>query len=404
MSDTTSLGALVELVRGKTYKGNLVGAPGPALLGLGSIVPGGGFRDDYRTYGGDCPPDLMLEPGDLYVSLKGATKDGEMIGSVARLPDSVPSGRLTQDTVRLAFRTRNLALERYIYWLLRTPHYRAYCAARATGSAVVGLSRADFLAYPVPPLNHLRSTIVSLLEDLESMVESNRRAVSVASSLLDAMAEQVAIGLPVVPLGDVALLNRSTTDPAQLGDVTVNHYSLPAFDDGALPERVLATSIKSNKTRVDSAAILVSRLNPRINRTWWVKPDSDFPSLASTEFGCLVAPLHSSLAGVWLAVREPEFRRELTRRVTGTSGSHQRVRPDDLLAIDVMDIRELDQSVTSNAAALLSYIDHTRSEDRRLAALRNALLPLLHEGLAPGFAKDLQLKQDSLKGSADGEG
>src|ERR1700722_1709638 len=105
MSDKMTVGDYVTLIRGITYKGNLVGKPGPALLGLGSIQPGGGFReDDYKTYGGECPPSLMLFPGDLFVSLKGATKDGEMIGSVARVPPSVPSGRLTQDTVKLEFR------------------------------------------------------------------------------------------------------------------------------------------------------------------------------------------------------------------------------------------------------------------------------------------------------------
>ena len=31
----------------------------------------------------------MLYPGDIYVALKGATKDGSMVGSVARVPDSV---------------------------------------------------------------------------------------------------------------------------------------------------------------------------------------------------------------------------------------------------------------------------------------------------------------------------
>jgi type I restriction enzyme S subunit len=123
----------VTLVRGITYKGELVGKPGPALLGLGSIHPGGGFREgDYKTYGGDCPPKLMLTPGDLFVSLKGATKDGKMIGSVARVPASVPSGRLTQDTVKLEFRSDERAqASSYIYWMLRTPQYRAYCEGRS---------------------------------------------------------------------------------------------------------------------------------------------------------------------------------------------------------------------------------------------------------------------------------
>src|SRR5688572_13178266 len=97
-----TVGDYVTLQRGITYKGTLVGKPGPALLGLGSIIPGGGFRDgDYKTYGGECPPNITLKPGDLFASLKGATKDGKMIGSVARVPGSVSSGRLTQDTVKL---------------------------------------------------------------------------------------------------------------------------------------------------------------------------------------------------------------------------------------------------------------------------------------------------------------
>jgi hypothetical protein len=73
----TTVGDYVTLVRGTTYKGSLVGEPGPALLGLGSIEPGGGFRiGHYKTYGGDCPAELMLLPGDIYASLKGATKTG----------------------------------------------------------------------------------------------------------------------------------------------------------------------------------------------------------------------------------------------------------------------------------------------------------------------------------------
>lgn len=181
------VGNYVTLRRGITYKGTLVGKPGPALLGLGSIVPGGGFRNDFKTYGGECPPELMLVPGDLFVSLKGATKDGQMIGSIARVPSSVPSGRLTQDTVKLVFRQRDAAFEHYLYWLLRTPDYRSYCAGRATGSAVVALSRDDFLSYHVPPLTTLRKSIVDVLERIEDKIELNRRM----NASLEAMARAI---------------------------------------------------------------------------------------------------------------------------------------------------------------------------------------------------------------------
>lgn len=186
MPTSGQVGDFVALKRGTTYKGPLVGKPGPALLGLGSIVPGGGFRPDFRTYGGECPPELMLAPGDLYVSLKGATKDGEMIGSVARVPETVPSGRLTQDTVRLVFQESDPAFEHYLYWLLRTPHYRSYCAGRATGSAVVALSRDDFLAYPVPQLTPVRRRIVEVLERVEERIDSDRHLVAVIPAFIRA--------------------------------------------------------------------------------------------------------------------------------------------------------------------------------------------------------------------------
>jgi hypothetical protein len=164
-----TVGDYVSLQRGITYSGTLVGEPGPALLGLGSIEPGGGFRaGHYKTFGGECPAKIMLVPGDVYVALKGATKDGSMVGSVARLPESVPSGRLTQDTARLDFAERDPEAVSHLYWVLRTPQYRQYCAGRLTGSAAASFSRDDFLSYPVPPVTNTSRAIVRLLDAIES--------------------------------------------------------------------------------------------------------------------------------------------------------------------------------------------------------------------------------------------
>lgn len=185
---STVVSDYVTLIRGTTYKGDLVGKPGPALLGLGSIEPGGGFRSTgYKTYGGECPEELMLVPGDIYASLKGATKDGKMIGSVARVPASVSTGRLTQDTVKLVFRNASRAQASYLYWVLRTPQYRDYCAGRATGSAVVALSRNDFLSYPVPPSTRWREVIVALLDEIEKRIELNRRMSETLESMARAL-------------------------------------------------------------------------------------------------------------------------------------------------------------------------------------------------------------------------
>jgi len=76
-----------------------------------------------------------------------------------------------------------------------------------------------------------------------------------------------------------------------------------------------------------------------------------------------------------LAVRDEFFQGELARRVTGTSGSHQRVRPDDLLSIEVPDVSKLTKEVRERALGLLELAEQKRNEVASLERLRDMLLP-----------------------------
>ena len=73
-----------------------------------------------KSYGGECPPEITIQSGDMYGALKGATKDGSMVGSVARVPSDIPTGRLTQDTVKLCFKNEDDATKSLVYWALRS--------------------------------------------------------------------------------------------------------------------------------------------------------------------------------------------------------------------------------------------------------------------------------------------
>lgn len=183
----SKLGDVVTLVRGNTYKSALLGQPGPVLLGLASIRRDGGFRgDSLKTYGGESAEKMLLRPGDLYVSLKDVTQSGDLLGSVARLPQHVPLGRLTQDTVKL-----NLSGQAYpaelLYWVLRAPEYRSYCRERAIGTTNLSLSRDDFLSFELPAASEERMELVALLEALEARVgllrQTNATLESIAQGL-----------------------------------------------------------------------------------------------------------------------------------------------------------------------------------------------------------------------------
>lgn len=178
------LGDYFSLQRGTTYKGRLLAMPGPVLLGLATIQRNGGFRrDSLQTYGGDSPDKLLVQPGELYLSLKDVTQSADLLGAVARLPRDHSPGRLTQDTVKLEPKAADVPLD-YLYWLLRTPQYRGYCRSHATGTTNLGLARDDFLAFPAPEPSSEQLGIVDTLTALDDKIELNWRM----NETLEAMA------------------------------------------------------------------------------------------------------------------------------------------------------------------------------------------------------------------------
>ncbi|WP_373182408.1 restriction endonuclease subunit S [Halomonas campaniensis] len=186
-SQRQTLGDYFTLQRGTTYKSRLLGEPGPVLLGLATIQRNGGFRtDSLKTYGGDSPDKLLVQPGELYLSLKDVTQSADLLGAVARLPSDHPPGRLTQDTVKLKPIGTDVPLD-YLYWLLRTPQYRSYCRAHATGTTNLGLAREDFLAFPAPEPTQAQRRIVDTLSALDDKLELNRQM----NHTLEAMARAI---------------------------------------------------------------------------------------------------------------------------------------------------------------------------------------------------------------------
>jgi type I restriction enzyme S subunit len=183
-TNTARLGDLISVTRGTTYKSVLLGQPGPVLLGLASIARNGGFRSDsLRTYGGESPDKLLVRPGELFASLKDVTQSADLLGSVARVPIAGPTGRLTQDTVRIDVTSNDVIVD-YLYLALLTPQYRQYCRSRATGTTNLGLPRRDFLAYEIPlPSRSEQRRIASVLGVFDNLIETNLANARLAEEL-----------------------------------------------------------------------------------------------------------------------------------------------------------------------------------------------------------------------------
>jgi type I restriction enzyme S subunit len=112
---------------------------------------------------------------------------------------------------------------------------------------------------------------------------------------------------------------------------TYELWSIPSFSDGT-PEIVKGSAIGSSKLKVKSSDVLVSKINPRINRVWKVL-DSNFEQLASPEW--LVARIKDSavLDNQYLVyyLSSPEFREWISGAASSVTGSHSRAKANEIL-------------------------------------------------------------------------
>jgi type I restriction enzyme S subunit len=126
---------------------------------------------------------------------------------------------------------------------------------------------------------------------------------------------------------------------------------------------------------------MLSKLNPRIPRVWLPDLRGQHRAVCSTEF--LVATPNPGVSREFLfcLLNEETFVSVFATMVTGTSGSHQRVKPESLLGMDVViPPQPLIQKFTNIAAPMLNRISYNITESHTLAALRDALLPKLLSG------------------------
>lgn len=269
-------------------------------------------------------------------------------------------------------RAKNPAETRYWYYALQTCGLNEHRA----GSGQPLLNRAILRDVPVVSVAaRERQAIAELLGAVDDKIAANQRVVDAAEKLMVATVEPIT---DYVPLSALASRSTAALEPGEFADV-VAHFSLPAFDDGAQPQVVAAGSVKSAKFVLSGPCVLFAKLNPRIPRIWNVVQVPDEMALASTEF-VVLRPDGLDTSALWSAVRQRDVSDTLRRHVAGTSGSHQRIQPGDLLDVRVRDARRLPTAVAEMITNLGELCLARRTESERLATWRDAVLPLLMSG------------------------
>lgn len=129
-------------------------------------------------------------------------------------------------------------------------------------------------------------------------------------------------------IGDVASFRKVSIKP-DAG--TIYHcYSLPAFDNARKPEILDGSEILSNKLHIENGDILVNKLNMRFKRIWPIN-SLQANSVCSTEFVPLCPNEKVDRNYLLYILMSDDFTNALSGMRTGTSGSHQRVKPEWIL-------------------------------------------------------------------------
>jgi len=182
-------------------------------------------------------------------------------------------------------------------------------------------------------------------------------------------------------ISEIANVSRGGINPGDFPTETFDHHSIPAFDEGRQPRQELGSEIKSNKYPVPAESVLVSKLNPHTPRIWMPELTGERRAICSTEF--LVMTPRPPITREFLncLFSSDTFTSEFATFVTGTSGSHQRVKPESLLSMDaIIPAEPVIERFTTIVRPWLAQSAHNIRESRTLAALRDTLLPKLLSG------------------------
>ncbi|MBP0465879.1 restriction endonuclease subunit S [Roseomonas sp. PWR1] len=284
------------------------------------------------------------------------------------------------------------------------------------GAAQPFISQTDARAVQIrlPPLDTQRR-ITGILSAYDDLIENNERRIAIleemarrifrewfvdfrfpgheAVRMVDTEAGKIPEGWQFGPVSRIAEATGASISPSQSPQRFFAHYSLPAFDAGQQPAVELGSAIQSNKLLFEPPVVLLAKLNPRFDRTWAITEAAGHKQVASTEYVPLRPRPGVPLAYLQCAVQGTAFRDRLLGLAQGTSTSHQRAKPQDILAINVpVPPSRLLQLADEHLDPLLVGAKLARAANVGLRRSRDLILPRLISGDLTVSAAELALE------------
>ena len=274
----------------------------------------------------------------------------------------------------------------YIYYYFCLGSVKQYIRNVAVGATMPSINTQIMSEIPIslPSLEEQRR-IAGILGAIDDKIENNRRINANLELQAQVLYKQWFVDnrsddWVKIKLGEIIEISKKSITLSQFGNTIFEHYSLPAYDDGEQPTFDRGQDIKSSKFVIGHGMFLFSKLNPRIKRIWL--PDIGTKhAICSTEFIPYKPKEEAMLGFCYSIVNSEHFYEYVLSLTNGSTGSHQRFHPIDTLEYSLY-IPSESYIGTFEDLVMPMYkeILRNRKENRRLATLRDTLLPKLMNG------------------------
>jgi len=237
----------------------------------------------------------------------------------------------------------------------------------------------DILLPPLPEQKAIASVLSSLDDKIDLLHCQNKTLEAMAETFFRQwFVEEAQENWDEKPLSSIAEHKKINIKPGQNIGTIYHHYSIPAFDDGKHPVKELGSEIKSNKYQVLDNSILISKLNPRFPRVWAISDLLGENSICSTEFQVVLPVKSEYYSFIYCFLKSKQVTDELIGAAGGTSGSHQRVKPEDIFNLTFqMPTQQKIDDFNLITSEYWKKITNNMKQIRTLEKLRDTLLPKL---------------------------
>mgnify|MGYP000345818893 CR=1 FL=1 len=285
---------------------------------------------------------------------------------------------------------------KYLYYLLKTIPLSSF----GGGSAVPTLNRNHIHPIEIKYFENIKTQkkIASFLSSLDDKIELNRRinenleqqAQALFKSwfvdfepfkdgkFVDSELGKIPEGWKVIETNKFMTISKESINPSKNPNCFYAHYSIPAFDEKSMPIFQYGNEIKSNKQKVSDNMTLVSKLNPRIKRIWFIDKACE-NAICSTEFIPYIS-LNNSPYFLYCYLDSDVFYNSIMSSVNGATGSHQRFQANDTLKFLFPYNEEVIYKFNLIVSGILKYKSRLIIESQKLSQLRDTLLPRLMSG------------------------